>query len=175
MANLNAMFFLGIIIGSMAGFCLTWWLAGKGPPPEPFFLRFLRIENKSARLDTRLMLHELHRKVEDLSGQVQRVNLEMQDLQKKAAGEEGNYCFKKGSLAPVKEVTLPGLTVRETGLPAGSEPLEGLDRCREIYRLFQEGLTPGDIARQLRMGRGEVELVLSLDKKPFWVISAKKN
>lgn len=35
-------------------------------------------------------------------------------------------------------------------------------RRREIHQLSEQGVLPGDIASQLGMGRGEVELVLSL-------------
>ena len=142
---LNAMLLMGIIIGIVSGFLLAWWFARKGPPPEPFFLRFLRIENKSARLDTRQMLHELHRKVEDLSSQVKRVDLELQELR-------------------------PKPTVKQEKVP---EILEGLERSEEVFRLFEKGLSPDDIAQELKMARGEVELLLSLDKKPSWVISSK--
>lgn len=142
---LNAMLLMGIIIGIVSGFLLAWWFARKGPPPEPFFLRFLRVENRSARLDTRHMLHELHRKVEGLSLQVKRIDLELQELRPKQTG---------------KQEQVP-------------ETLEGLERCREVFRLSAKGLSPDDIAQELKMAQGEVELVLSLDKKPSWVIDSK--
>lgn len=139
------MLLMGIIIGIVSGFFLAWWFARKGPPPEPFFLRFLRVENRSARLDTRQMLHELHRKVEDISFQVKRVDLELQELRLEGAR---------------KQEQVP-------------ETLEGLERCREVFRLSEKGLSPDNIAQDLKMARGEVDLVLSLDKKPSWVIGSK--
>lgn len=143
---LDAMLFLGIIIGVTAGFFFAWWFAKKGPPLEPFFLRFLGIEKRSARLDTRLMLHELHGKVGDLFHQVRRLDQEMQELQKVVFAS----CKREDSA-------------------------RGRDRGTEIQRLFKEGFSPDDIARQLRLGKGEVELVLSLDKKPSWVIDLNRK
>ena len=174
LANINALFFLGIIIGALAGFGLIWWLAWRNPSPEPFFTRFLRVEMHSLRLSRRMALYELQRRVEELSRQVERMNLEIQDLQRKA-GKEGSLSYNGDSLSPGEGGGAPGSTVREDSLPPESDHLKGLDSCREIYRLFQEGLTPADIANKLRLGQGEVELVLSLGKKPFWVVGAKKN
>jgi len=140
----------------MAGFGLIWWL-GVRSSPEPLFARLLKREFRAARLSTRLMLHELQHRVEELSTRLQRMELQMQGLEKKTQP--------------------PDLTAQGqgAGLQPGSEPLKGLERCREIYRLYQEGVAPPNIARQLRMGQGEVELVLSLDKKPSWVISAAEK
>lgn len=175
LANINALFFLGIIVGALAGFGLIWWLAWRNPSPEPFFTRFLRVEMHSLRISRRLALYELQRKVEELSRQVERINLEIQDLQRKVAGEEGSCFYKEDSLTAWEGAGVPGSTVREYGLPPESDHFKGLDSCREIYRLFQEGLSPADIANKLRLGQGEVELVLSLGKKPSWVVGAKKN
>jgi hypothetical protein len=175
LVNINALFFLGAIVGALAGFGLVWWLTWRNPSPEPFFTRLLRVEMHSLRLSRRLALHELQRRVEELSRQVERINLEIQDLQRKAAGEEGSCCYKEDSLTAWEGAGAPGSTAREDGLPPESDPLKGLDSCREIYRLFQEGLSPADIANKLRLGQGEVELVLSLGKRPSWVVGAKKN
>lgn len=140
------MLYLGIIIGVTAGVLFVWWFVSKGPPPEPFFLRFLSIEKRSVRLDTRLMLHELHSKVNDLFYQVRRLDAELQELQRIV------------SITDKKE-----------------DPAKEQDRGAEIHRLFKEGLSPDEIARRLKLGKGEVEFVLSLNNKPSWVIGAKKG
>jgi regulator of replication initiation timing len=143
------MLFLGIILGVTAGFLLAWWFAGKGSPPEPLFLQFLNSEKRSARLNRRLMLHEMHTKVNDLFQQVQRMDMELQELQKK--------------------VSLIGRKEKLTS----KEPDRGSDRWTEILRLFKEGFSPDDIARRLKLGKGEVEFALSLESKPSRVIDLK--
>ncbi len=139
------MLFLGIIIGLTAGFLFAWYFAGKGPPPEPFFLHFLNLESRSARLNGRLMQHELQTKVNDLFQQVQRMDMELQELQKKVA------------LIGGKEKLI------------AKEP----DRGTEILRLFKEGFSTDDIARRLKLGKGEVEFALSLESKPSRAIDLK--
>lgn len=155
--------YLGLLIGLMAGFGLIWWLAGRNQSPEPFFARLLQAEISSSRLRRRLALHELERKVEELSARMEKLNLDIHNLQK-ASGEWFSVAAQ------------PELTEGEADVPNADSlnSLKGLHRCREIYRLFQEGLPPGEIARQLKIGRGEVELILSLNKKPSWVIEKKE-
>ncbi len=174
MADSKAMFFLGIILGSLAGFGLIWWIAAKNPSSEPLFSRLFRKELKSTRLAARVMLHDLQRKVEDLSTQLHRANQEIQELKGKIALKTNGGSFEKDSVALSDRMAKPGFAVPLNNLQAANEPLADEKRNGEIYRLFREGLSPGEIAGQLRMGRGEVELILSLDKKPSWVIGAKK-
>ncbi len=143
------MLFLGIIIGVTAGFLFAWWFAGKEPPPEHFFLHYLNSERGSARLNRRFMLHELDMRVNDLFRQIQRLDLELQELQKKVAlGRGGEKLIAK-------------------------EPDRRTDRGAEILRLFKEGFSADDIARRLKLGKGEVEFALSLESKPSRVIDLK--
>lgn len=137
------MLYLGIIVGLTSGFLLAWWFAGKGPPPEPFFSHLLRLEKRSARLDRRLALHELHAQVDDLSRWSRQTDLQLQELRKKVALLGG------------------------TGKPALKEP----DRGAEILRLSEEGFSSGEIARRLKLGKGEVEFALNLKNKPSRVIN----
>ncbi|MEW5919724.1 MAG: hypothetical protein AB1796_01990 [Bacillota bacterium] len=145
----TAMLLLGIVIGCLAGLLLTGWLFRHGGAVEPFFLRLLRQENKAtARIDTRLMLHELLRKVEDLTVKTQRMDRELQEL-------------KENSLRLVQQ--------------ANVDVSEKTRSFAHVYRLFQEGFTAEEIACRLQLGRGEVELLLSLERKPPWVVSAAGN
>ena len=123
-------------------FCLSGGLPARGLRRNHFYVS--EHGKRSARLDTRLMLHELHSKVNDLFHQVRRLDAELQELQGIV------FTFVK------KE--------EQTGEP---------DRRVEIHRLYKEGLSPDEIARRLKLGKGEVEFVLSLNNKPSWVIGAK--
>lgn len=160
----NGMLSLGLLVGCTAGFLLTWWFARSGPPTEPFFLRFLRIENRSARVNTRLMIHELHCKVEELSATVRRMDGEMQEMFEKMRQDDAGL-DKIRHLQP--------LPPKKQEAPQKKGPLPLPERRREVYRLHLEGLSPEEITEQLQLGRGEVELVISLRKKPSWVAGAK--
>lgn len=138
----NGMVWLGIALGCLAGFILAGWFSRGNPPLESFFLRLVRLENRSMRTDTRVMLHELHRKVEDLSAKMQRMDNEMQHL----------------------------LQAKKERTPERKEGFNTFQRSLEISKLTKEGLSADEIARRLNVGRGEVELILSLGKKPFWVV-----
>ncbi len=145
----TAMLLLGVVIGCLAGLLLTGWLVRHGGA-EPFFLRLLRQEKQArARMDTRLMLHELLHRVEDLTVKTQRMDLELQEL--KAVLAEGRQGQK------------------EAGLPLKNGSLA------QVLHLSRQGLTAEEIACRLQLGRGEVELLLSLGHKPPWVVSATKS
>jgi len=165
--NAGALLLLGMIIGSLAGFFLTWWFAIKGPPPEPFFLRFLRAENRSARLNMRFMLHELNGRVGALNRKVGDLELELKSLKEKVTRMEERAFVGRDSP--------PGRKAAPRERTMSSKFSTGLERCGEICRLYNGGLSAEEIAQELRMGHGEVELVLSLDKKPPWVVGFKKK
>lgn len=140
-----AMLLLGALIGCLAALLLTWCLWRHGGAVEPFFMRVLQQEKRSEdRVDTRLMLHELLRKVDGLTSKTQRMDLELQEL---------------------REQTLQLLPLLR-GEPEKKSNLE------EVCRLSREGMAADDIACQLQLGRGEVELLISLERKPDWVVSA---
>ncbi len=143
----SSMLWFCIVMGCLGVFFLAGWLFRRDPPLESLFLRLLQWENRSARTDTRVMLHELHRKVEDLSAKMQRMDAEMQDL-----------------LAAKREKT-----------PEKTDAPPSISRSGEIYKLTEEGFSAEEIARRLNMGRGEVELILSLAKKPFWVVERRPD
>jgi len=152
----NGMVWIGIVFGCLAGLLLAGWFSrGHHPPLETFFLRLLRWENRSMRTDTRIMLHELHRKVEDLSAKIQRMDGELQDLLAAAEGKTA---------------------VSGKNFLVGPEEEEGFHapvRSAEVSNLIKEGFSPEEIAQRLNVGRGEVELILALGKKPFWVVENK--
>lgn len=143
-----AMLLLGILIGCIAGLFLIWCLWRHGGAVEPFFLRLLQHENRAeARIDTRLMLHELLRKVEDLTVKTHRMDMELQELQER-------------SLYPA---------------PVTGEQPQQKSNLFEICRFSREGLSADEIACRFQMGRGEVELLLSLQRKPDWVVSDRRQ
>lgn len=149
------MLLLGVILGVVGGFLLTWWVSRKSPPPEPFFMRLLRVEKRSSRVETRLMLHELRGRVEELSCKVQRID---EELQKYRDGE--------ASLSPAE-------TVEDERAQVPTEEMGGIERCQLIFQCAREGMEAGEIAQRLRMGQGEVEFVLSLDSNPYWSVERK--
>ncbi len=154
-----AMIFLGIIIGCSAGFLLAWFFARNGPPPEPFFLRFLRVENRSARLDTRLMTYELSRKVNDLIETVGRLDQELQAVRDQLAARN-----ESAPSAPIPGDTfMSPLHNEETNTPP-RDTLVTRERNREISQLLRGGLSPDEVSEKLQVARGEVELLQSLVK-----------
>ncbi|NMB40933.1 MAG: hypothetical protein GX996_03245 [Firmicutes bacterium] len=170
MAGSAASFALGIMLGSMIGFGLVWWMVARNPSSEPFFSRLLKIEISSARLSTRAMLYDLQRKVEELSEHIHKTNLEINELKKEMGPyEDGGYRAEMDALLAPLEKTAPA--ENEPRPVAGSGPLTGLERKEKIFHLFQEGHSYEDIARKLRIGLEEVELVLSLDKNLFRTIA----
>jgi len=193
----NGMLFVGIILGCTAGLLLALRFAGSAPPAESVFLRFFQKENKSMRLGTSVMLHELHHKVETLSAKVQRMDAQMQDLASIAAAAMAqNDAAGAGGLAPEAmenvqdlinaaiarvqdDAAAAGITAA-AGVPAlmnadpKSESPGSMDRSREISSLLKEGLSSEEIARRLNLGSGEVELILSLGRKPFWVVGSDR-
>ena len=143
----TAMILFGVLIGGLAGLALTWFLWRHGKGVEPFFQRLLQQENRAdARVDTRLMLHELLRKVEDLTVKTHRMDMELQDLRNR----------------PVYQVPLVA-----TEQPKKNPSLD-------VCRLSRDGLSAPEIASRLQLGQGEVELLLSLQKRPDWVVSGEK-
>ncbi len=157
-----ALIFFGVIIGCSAGFLLAWFFARNGPPPEPFFLRFLRIENRSARLDARLMTYELSRKVNDLAETVGRMDQELQELKDQLAVRSESA----SALFIPEEIVIPPKNPKdyeETSTPP-RETLVTRERNREISQLLRGGLTPDEVSEKLQVARGEVELLQSLVK-----------
>ena len=139
-----AALFIGIAIGCLVGLSFVWWLSRSKGAGEPIFLRLLRRERRvAANLDTRLMLHELLRKVEELNLKTQRMDEELQELR---------------SVVPdTGRVETDGVSGKPISFP-------------EVYRLSSRGFTAEEITGRLQLGRGEVELLLSLGKKPPWVV-----
>lgn len=153
----------GLILGSLAGFFLACRFAGRGFPAVPFFMRFVQAKN-SSQLDLRLMLEEMRQKTEDLVHKSGRIDLELQDLRAKVFEVEGKLsalAFPEGLTAmPRSKESAP--FPDENSLQAVGQKLKVLECRQEIYRLCQTGLSRKEIARQLKLGQGEVELVLSL-------------
>ena len=147
------MLYLGLILGCVAGLLVAVAFVGRRPPLENFFLRFVQRESKSMRVDTRVMFHELHHKVEELSAKMQRMDVQIQDLMRAVTEEKAlNHPF-------------------ETAAPFENEGGVSFTRSLEVAALIKEGLTPEEIAERLNVGRGEVDLILSLGKKPSWVVN----
>ena len=149
----SGMLWLGIVMGCLAGLLMAGWFSRGQPPLETFFLHLLRLENRSMRTDTRVMLHELHRKVEELTVKIQRMDGELQDLTAE---------FRRNTAAVQKEPVTCNLVKRNT-----------YNLSLEVSNLVNNGLSCDEIARRLNLGRGEVELILSLEKKPFWVVGSE--
>ena len=143
------MIWLGVVLGSLAGLLIAGWFSRGRPPLETIFQRLLQLENRSMRTDSRVMLHELHRKVEDLSTKVQRMDGELQDLI--AAAKQKTAASSKSFVVDLEE--------KESFYASG--------RSQEVTNLNKEGFSPDEIARRLNLGRGEVELILSLGRNLF--------
>lgn len=161
------MLFWGLGLGLLAGFFLSGWAAGRGFFTAPFFQRLAQAQN-SPQFDLRLMLEEMRQKTEDLAQNNRQLSLELQDLREKVLAVEGMFlapAFSQGrvALADLQEEALfcpAAYSPREAGAK-----LKVLECRQEIFRLYQDGVSRPEIARQLKLGQGEVELVLSLKEK----------
>ena len=151
------MLYLGLILGCLVGLILAAWFAGRRAPLETFFFRFFQRENKSLRVDTRVMLHELHNKVEDLSSKMQRMDGQMQDLIRDATE-------RKAARPDYEAAALQG-----------NEAGNSFSRTLDVAALTKEGFSPEEIAERLDIARGEIDLILSLSKKPSWVVDRSGN
>lgn len=157
------MLFWGLGLGSLAGFFLACRYLGRGFPEFPLFMRPVQSQN-SSQFDLQLALEEMQHKMEDLVHRNRWLDLELQSLQAKISEVEG----KVSALSPAEESkAMPSREVALFSLKTNSRQATGRSlkvmECRqEIYRLCQSGLSRKEIARQLKLGEGEVELVLSL-------------
>jgi hypothetical protein len=156
------MLFFGIILGCLGGFASAWWFAGKSFSPEPFFLQFLKLESRPARINTRFMLYELHGKVEELLERVQRVDLKLQGLL--GSVRAGEILGKEEQIFQGENLFQPAPVNGDNSI---LKPASGARSYQDVYRLSREGLSPQEIAQKLKLGRGKVELILSLDKQFF--------
>lgn len=154
----------GLILGLLVGFLLTGWFGHRGFPLTLLGTRFAQIQNSSS-FDLQFMFKEIQQKTEDLAHKIAQIDLELQHLQAKMHEMEGKISalvpaegFSAGPARQKKAASLPG----KNSLPAAGQPLKVLQCRQEIYRLCQAGLTLQEIARQLKVSQGEVELVLSL-------------
>lgn len=154
----------GLILGLPVGFLLTMWFSYRGFPVTLFGIRFAQIQNSSS-FDLQFMFKEIQQKTEDLAHKIARIDLEIQHLQAKMHMMEGELSalasaegFLAGSAQQKRAEFFPG----KNRLPAAGQPLKVLQCRQEIYRLYREGFSLQEIARQLKVSQGEVELVLSL-------------
>ena len=121
---------------------------------------------------------------------MQRMDAQIQDLvNAEAARAQGRLI---GAVTPALEVMENGQDLvnaaiaraQEDAVAAGisaffsaeseKESPDSMVRSQEIRSLAKEGLTIEEIARRLDLGSGEVELILSLGKKPFWVVGSDR-
>lgn len=147
----------GLAIGLPAGFLLSLWLNHRGFFSTPFWTRFARIQDSSS-FDLQFMSKQMQQKIEDLAREITRIDAGLRSLQAKMFQEENT--FPAGE-APQNNFGA-ALTPDENRLPAAGQPLKVLQCRQEIYRLYQAGQSLPEIARQLEIRQGEVELVLSL-------------
>jgi len=119
-------------------------------------LRLIKKEIYQAKKDVEKLLvelnkaseravHELVQKIEDY-----RTNLPMPET---AALEEA------AALTPAEEDELKGQIAIEF---SGVEPYHIPEKHLLVYQLAEEGLSPSEIARKTKMGKGEVALILNL-------------
>lgn len=102
---------------------------------------------------------DLEQKLSELKELLQVADRKLEELSSQEQEQEGYYLEK---LRAEKERTArPELqiTVEDADVPPLSE------RYKRIYRMADEGLSIDDIARRLEMGKGEIQLILSLRKK----------
>lgn len=166
----KAMLLLGLILGCLAGLGAMWWFARSGPPLEPLFLRLLNKERLLSRIDSRIMLHELHNRVTELTVKVSRMDRELKELREKLEKEEylGQAALRRrdkgNSISTFGEEGATGGQYR--GVPA-------TERRSEAFRLLKSGLSQEEVARRLQLSRGEVELLLSLGYRASWVLGGE--
>ncbi len=160
------MLFWGLLLGLPVGFLLTLWFGHCYFPLTFWGARFAREQN-TISLDLQFMFKKLQQKTEDLAHQIEGVDLELQNVKLKVYEiEDGlsalNLTRKyPGEPVPQNEAAFsPG----KSNLPVTGQTSKVVQCRQEIYRLYQEGLSLPEIARQLKIRQGEVELVLFLKR-----------
>ena len=147
-------------------------LPARKPPPAS-----LSPEN-AANLQTSLtqLLNELHTLSRDMT-----VDLEQKLAELKQLLQLADMTLEEMSPAGVQEQLLedPAIEMQtskqesvespEPELQVTVEdeqiPTPAADRYQEIYKMAEKGLTVDEIARRMEMGKGEIQLILSLRKK----------
>jgi len=139
MSTAYAFTMLGIIVLIIGGLVLACWFAGKKGPSLPLFLQLLNLEQRFSRSDTRVMLHDLRYKMEAAISRVDRLEQELQLIKS----------------------AMHGLTTKT----APQEQAAIKNKMAALFALYEKGYGAEQIAGKLKMGRGEVELFLAMQKK----------
>jgi len=167
-------FALGLVIGLLAGAALgvagvIYWK--KNPAGRADFQESLQKEIFSEGVEGRV--HNLKNRVEKLEGRLRaleetRANMDTNTVAEEPRREEkeaellrggpGNEAVEE-AVEAVKEKTVRNPVHKES--PA---KVEG-DRNTRVLNLWQDGRGMEEIARETGLGKGEVELILSLRKK----------
>jgi|GEM_PF-5373122 len=140
MSTAYAFTMLGILMLIIGGLAIACWFAGKKGSSLPLFLQLLNLEQRFSRSDTRVMLHDLRYKMEAVISRVDRMEQELQQMRNTVSG-------LTGKAAPHKHAAVK-------------------NKIAAMFDLNDQGYGAEQIAGKLKMGRGEVELYLALQKKP---------
>lgn len=160
--EMNGVLIWGLVIGLPAGFLLNLWLNQRGLFPTPFWTRFARIKDPSS-FDLQFMFKEMQQKIEDLARETARIDAGLQDLQAKMFRAENMFPAGEFSAGAVSQNKAGAVSTPDGNrLPVAGQPLKVLQHREEIYRLYQAGQSLAEIAQQLKIRQGEIELVLSL-------------
>lgn len=156
--------FWGLILGLPAGFILTLWFGRRSFPFTLFGARCAQFPNHYS-FDLDFMCKELQQITGELAHKVNVIEEELQNIRVKMLEIENGFSalvstgkYPAGFVSPKKAT----LSTHKGSLPTTGQPLKVLQCRQEIYRLYREGLSRQEIARQLKIRQGEVELVLSL-------------
>jgi len=130
----------------------------------------------SAKLQTSLMelLRELHTLSNDMTVDLDQKLTELKEVLQQADNKLEEIASAGGEEEPAEENESPlGIEAADPTDGYESEPPEAHDddaaaptgRYKEIYQMEDEGLPIEEIARRLSMGKGEIQLILSLREK----------
>ncbi|NQU08981.1 MAG: hypothetical protein HQ583_10485 [Candidatus Abyssubacteria bacterium] len=150
---------------------------GPEPAPDEGSRLALSVEN-AARLETSLtqLLQELHNLSRDMTTDLEQKLAELKEMLQLADKKLEEIAAAEVEEQPTDRPTMEQEEEREDSPKPFEEELQLTiednfapqpppDRYREIYEMAEQGLPIDEIARRMQMGKGEIQLILSLREK----------
>jgi len=170
------------IIAGIGLLCLAFWMGKQREPggetriqtPVPSTASI----NHALKLQNSLneLLHELQGLSQEITDDLEQKLSQLKDLlqltdkrceELSSAGHGNGGAAGKSDARNKESLVIPHPPVSELQVTVEDDeaPPTPSARYREIYQLADEGLSLDEIARHVRMGKGEIQLILSLRRK----------
>lgn len=121
--------------------------------------------------DAELMIDELNNLSDYIINQIEKRNLEFKESIESYRSEINNVNQKKEELLEILNNVCSSSEATKDEVMSKNETYNGgkfsmlNNKYREVVRLFNEGVEETEIARQLNIGKGEVQLILQFIKQ----------